>query len=341
MRCRLFRVCNLPQPSRLRQTFIHVTTVYCVHMKAAAQEQKALKVAVYGNVFMAVLGLGFAWYTDSQAVLLDGVFSLIAMVVSLLTLYVANLIRRPGDDDFPFGYAVFEPLLNLGKGFIIAAVMVVAFLGAAHTLINGGADILVGGAVIYAVTASLGCAAIVLFMRRMARETESPIIEVEVKNWTIDGVISGVVALAFFITMLLEGTVVDPWLKYVDQVLVILMAICFLFIPFEIIRDNWSQLIGITPPDDLTESVHQAVDQILGRHGLGEHRLRLGQLGRQAYVQLYVIFTPEEASGVDAAEMDQFRQELYDLLKEEYSTLVLDVIFTQDAVWAERSVNSG
>jgi len=310
-------------------------------MKALRQEQKALKVAVYGNIFMAALGLSFAWYTDSQAVLLDGVFSLIALVIALLTLFVSHLIQRPGDDEFPFGYAVFEPLLNLGKGFIIGAVMLVAFLGAAYTLFNGGADIEVGGAVIYAVIASLGCGAIVLFMRRSARATESPIVEVEVKNWTIDGVISAMVALSFFIVMLLEGTAADPWLRYVDQVLVMLMSVCFLFIPFGIIRDNWSQLIGITPPDNLTEPVHAAVGQILKKHGLNNYRLRLGQLGRQAYVQLYVIFTPEEARGVDAAEMDEFRQQLYDLLNEEYSKLVLDVIFTQDAVWAERSVNSG
>jgi cation diffusion facilitator family transporter len=309
-------------------------------MKSASQEQKALNVAVYGNFFMATLGLSFAWYTGSQAVLLDGVFSLIALVISLLTLYVARLLQRPNDDGFPFGYAVFEPILNLGKGLIIGAVMVVAFSGAVSTMLNGGSEIVVGGAVIYALLASAGCAAIVVFMRRMAKATESPIVAVEVKNWLIDGVISGVVALAFFIVMLLQGTAADPWLRYVDQVLVILMAIGFLAIPYGIIRDNWSQIVGSTPPDDLTEPVHQAVDKLLTQHGLSEHRLRLGQLGRQAYVQLYVIFTPEEALGIDASEMDEFRQQLYDILKKDYANLVIDVIFTQDAVWAERSVNS-
>jgi hypothetical protein len=39
--------------------------------------------------------------------------------------------------------------------------------------------------------------------------------------------------------------------------------------------------------------------------------------------------------------MDELRQQLYELLSKEYAKLVLDVIFTQDAVWAERSVNSG
>jgi cation diffusion facilitator family transporter len=309
-------------------------------MKSASQEQKALNIAVYGNIFMAALGLGFAWYTGSQAVLLDGAFSLIALVISLLTLYVSRLIQRPNDEGFPFGYAVFEPILNLGKGLIIATVMLVAFSGAVFTMLGGGSEIVVGGAVVYALLASAGCAAIVIFMRRMAKETKSPIIEVEVKNWLIDCVISGVVALAFFVVLLLQDTAADPWLRYVDQALVMLMAIGFLFIPYGIIRDNWSQIVGSTPPNDLAEPVHNAVDRILALHGLTEHRLRLGQLGRQAYVQLYVIFTPEEARGIDSSEMDEFRQQLYDILKKDYANLVIDVIFTQDAVWAERSVNS-
>ena len=309
-------------------------------MKSASRERQALKVAVYGNVFMAALGLGFAWYTGSQAVLLDGAFSLIALVISLLTLYVSRLLQRSNDDGFPFGYAVFEPILNLGKGLIIGAVMLVAFIGAVFTMLTGGSEIVVGGAVVYALLASSGCVAIVLFMRRVARQTNSPIVEVEVKNWLIDAVISGVVALAFFIVLLLQDTVVDPWLRYVDQVLVILITIGFLSIPYGIIRDNWSQIIGSTPADDLTEPVHNAVDKLLAEHGLSEHRLRLGQLGRQAYVQLYVIFTPEEARGIDSIEMDQFRQQLYDMLKKDYANLVIDVIFTQDEVWATRSVNS-
>ena len=309
-------------------------------MNSASQEQKALNVAVYGNIFMATLGLSFAWYTGSQAVLLDGAFSLIALVISLLTLYVSRLIQRPNDEGFPFGYAVFEPILNLGKGLIIAAVMLVAFIGAVSTMLGGGSDIVVGGAVVYALLASAGCAAIVIFMRRIAKETKSPIVEVEVKNWLIDGVISSVVALAFFIVLLLQDTAADPWLKYVDQVLVMLMAVGFLSIPYGIIRENWSQIIGSTPPSDLAEPVHIAIDRILALHGLTEHRLRLGRLGRQTYVQLYVIFTPEEAQGIDASEMDEFRQQLYDILSKDYANLVIDVIFTQDAVWAERSVNS-
>lgn len=309
-------------------------------MNKSGAEKRALKIAVYGNMFMAVLGLVFAWYTGSQAVLLDGVFSLIALIISVLTLYVASLIARPGDDEFPFGYAVFEPILNLGKGLIIGVVMGLALYGAAETIFDGGADIVVGGVVIYALLAASGCVAIVIFMKRMARQTESPIIEVEVKNWTIDGMISSVVALSFFVVTLLEGTAAGPYLRYADQIFVILLSICFLFIPYGIIKENWSQIIGATPPDNLTGPVHEAVDEVLEQHNLKDYRLRLGQLGRQAYVQLYVIFTPEEAKGIDAAEMDQFRQELYELLSQSYANLVIDVIFTQDVIWAERSVNS-
>ena len=37
---------------------------------------------------------------------------------------------------------------------------------------------------------------------------------------------------------------------------------------------------------------------------------------------------------------DGFREQLYTRLKAEYQNLVLDVVFTQDEVWADRSVNA-
>ena len=42
-------------------------------------------------------------------------------MVGLLTLYVSKLVQRPRDEQYPFGYATFEPMLNLFKGIGDAA----------------------------------------------------------------------------------------------------------------------------------------------------------------------------------------------------------------------------
>jgi cation diffusion facilitator family transporter len=305
-----------------------------------SEEQRALKLAIYGNIFFAVIGVGFAYYTKSQAVLLDGVFSMIALIIAIITLYISRLLQRPDDDTYPFGYALFEPLLNIGKGLIIGLVMLVALLRSVDTILDGGSNIVSGGAFIYGITATIACLAIALYMQRLAAANNFPLLEVEVKNWFMDAVISGAVAGAFLLVYLLEGTVADPWLPYADSTLVIVMSLCFLSIPYGIIRDNWAQLSGSAPPDDLTEVVTLAIGKLLPSYNLSEHSLRIAKLGRIDYVQLYLLLTPAESGSFSTHKMDQFRQDLYEELIKLRPNITLDIVFTHDMIWAQRSVNS-
>ena len=69
--------------------------------------------------------------SDSDAILLDGVFNGISFVVVLLSSRLAGVIETAGSPDFPFGYAHFEPLLNSFRGLLILAVSGFALFGAA------------------------------------------------------------------------------------------------------------------------------------------------------------------------------------------------------------------
>ena len=103
------------------------------------KEQFALKLSVAGSVFMALLGIGFAIQTRSEAIMLDGLFSLITFIMSLLTLKVASLIHKGESPRFQFGYNNFEPLLNMVKGLIILTLSVFALASSVSALLHGGA----------------------------------------------------------------------------------------------------------------------------------------------------------------------------------------------------------
>ena len=64
-------------------------------------EERAIKLTVWGSLGMAALGLVFAALTGSDAILLDGAYSLINFAVALVSLYVSRLVQRPDDDSFP------------------------------------------------------------------------------------------------------------------------------------------------------------------------------------------------------------------------------------------------
>ena len=59
----------------------------------ARSEQKALRFSLYGIIGFVVLALGFALLTNSDAILFDGIYSLIAFCVTLLTIKVAKLYQ--------------------------------------------------------------------------------------------------------------------------------------------------------------------------------------------------------------------------------------------------------
>ena len=60
----------------------------------ARSEQKALRFSLYGIIGFVVLAAGFAVLTNSDAILFDGIYSLIAFCVTLLTIKVAKLAER-------------------------------------------------------------------------------------------------------------------------------------------------------------------------------------------------------------------------------------------------------
>ena len=101
-------------------------------------ERRAILLSIWGNLIAALLGLLFAFLTNSEAVLIDGVYSLISFAVALLSLRVSELVQRPDNDLYPFGYVAYEPLLNLSKGLLILLVDVFAVSTAATEFYRGG-----------------------------------------------------------------------------------------------------------------------------------------------------------------------------------------------------------
>jgi predicted Co/Zn/Cd cation transporter (cation efflux family) len=118
-------------------------------------EQRALLVSMFGALALAVLGIGFAIFSGSEAILMDGVFSALGFFMALMTLYVSRLVSQPDDEIFQYGYAHFAPLMNVLKSLVMVALCFFALLSAISTLLSGGQPMAVGSAVLYALIASL------------------------------------------------------------------------------------------------------------------------------------------------------------------------------------------
>ena len=214
-------------------------------------EQRALRRSVWGNLLFAALGFGFAASSRSEAILLDGFFSLVAFVLALLTIRVAKLVEGPADDWFHFGYAAFEPMLNTIKGLLLLGVCGFSSVSAIGALMRGGRSLNPGWALLYAVLAATGAGVMAGLQRRAAKKTGSPLLAVDVQNWKIDALLSVGVAVAFLAAFLLRDSRWSEALPYVDPALVTLMVAVMIREPIRIVIESVGELLAISPEESV------------------------------------------------------------------------------------------
>ena len=107
------------------------------------------------NLLVGCVGVAFSFVASSQAILLDGLFNLTYFGTGLFTIRVAQLVRQGDDQQFHFGYAYFEPLINGIKGVLVLGVTMLAFVDAIRALLSGGREIAAGPAIGYGIFATV------------------------------------------------------------------------------------------------------------------------------------------------------------------------------------------
>ncbi|MCY6371325.1 cation transporter [Clostridium ganghwense] len=90
-------------------------------------EAKGLKIAVIILLFMGVLGIIVSQISNSGAILIDGIFSLISAVTTLIAIKVSSLLTKE-NEKYPFGYAGYEPLYVLLRSFLLIITVLMALL---------------------------------------------------------------------------------------------------------------------------------------------------------------------------------------------------------------------
>lgn len=88
-------------------------------------ERRAMVIGAIGNLSMAVIAWFTYWYSNSEAVLLDGNYSLIVFIGMVVALSIARIKTRR-TETFPLGQFFYESLYSFIKGLMILGVIVMA-----------------------------------------------------------------------------------------------------------------------------------------------------------------------------------------------------------------------
>jgi predicted Co/Zn/Cd cation transporter (cation efflux family) len=97
-------------------------------------------------------------------------------------------------------------------------------------------------------------------------------------------------------------------------------------------------MLGRAPDKGVQQKARAAVEKVLETSEDYDTKIRLDQLGRLTYLQLYVVV--KGSIDPDLDRLDRCRTEVRDALKDEFDKLALDVIFTRDPRWVATSVGA-
>jgi predicted Co/Zn/Cd cation transporter (cation efflux family) len=201
-------------------------------------------------------------------------------------------------------------------------------------LLHGGRDLNAGLAVIYALIALTGCFIVAGIQRRAARNTGSPLLEVDYRNWLIDGILSGVVALVFVAALILGRTDWAHVVPYIDPVLVIVVVLAIIAVPIGIIRDGAREILGFAPARAIQDDVRGRVEGAIGDVPVKATHVSMMKIGRFFYILNQIVVSPEFRPG-RVAELDEVRGRIARAMDGFEPKPIIDTVFTEDEKWTE------
>ncbi|CAE6952613.1 Co Zn Cd cation transporters [Vibrio sp. B1ASS3] len=229
--------------------------------------------------FSALLASGFAvggmvlgLLVGSIVIVFDGVYSLVSLLLTLLSLAASYYISKPSKSTFPFGKAVLEPIVIAIKAAVILVVVAFSLFSAVTALMTGGREVDASIATIFGVVNVVGCGYAWWFMAKKSRRFSSGLIEAEKKQWQMDTLLSVAVTLGFIAAWLVSLTPYAHYAVYADPMMMVLMGFYFLKVPFDMLVGALRELLMMTPSKELCQSVGKDVLEI---EKVTEHQLKL------------------------------------------------------------------
>lgn len=240
--------------------------------------QRALVIALIGNIASATIKVLFGLLANSIAMLADATHSMFDSVSSVIGIYGNKLSAKPPDIEHPYGHSKFEQLAALG----ITVMIFVACFNIMHEAIERAIANVIPSITLYSFASILVSLSISLFIsiyeRRVGKSTSSMILLADASHTLTDVFASLVVIAGFF------GT--NFGFSYADSLAATLVSLILAYVGFSLFKGAASMLVdqGITL--DTLMKVKATVS------GLSEevecHNVRGKAVGDKIYIDMHI-----------------------------------------------------
>ncbi|MFV8212020.1 cation transporter [Streptococcus pluranimalium] len=211
-------------------------------------ERQSLIVSTIGNFIIGLAGLIVYIITDLNALLLDGVFSLIAFISTLSAVFISKNSHRK-TETFPNGMYFLEPLYGILKSIATLMLLIITLLETSASayayFAEGKGNVAETGLILpYTITMVVLCFGLGFYNLQKNHQINdlSTIIAAESKGNFIDGFISAGVGIAILFLKLIPIHSSLGFLHYTADFFITLVLVLFSYKePLKVLTDSFKE----------------------------------------------------------------------------------------------------
>lgn len=208
------------------------------------------------------MGLVLGLMVGSLVIVFDGVYSLVSLLLTLLSLAASRYIQAPSAGRFPFGKAMIEPIVIVVKASVILAIVSYSLYSAVTAMFSGGREVNASIATIFGIINVLGCSYAWWYIARKSKQFSSGLINAETKQWQMDTLLSLAVTVGFVVAWAMTLTPYAELNVYADPAMMILMSFYFIKVPYDMLKEAVRELLMMSPSKEIIQTVDQTVQAV-------------------------------------------------------------------------------
>lgn len=294
-------------------------------------EQRLLKISIGVTLAVGVFGLAGGLLSNSQAIVFDGIYSLVDVLLTVAALAVSRLVPTQGSRRFQYGFWHLEPMVETFGGATLATACVYAGIDAVEGLLRGGHATSFGlglatGGVIAVV--GLGMSA---YMRRQSRRHASALLALDARAWLVSGTLSLALIAGFGVAIGLRDTPYAHLIPYVDSSVLLAIATATLPVPLLGTVRAVREILQVAP-GDLDQRVRTLMDQVIVEQGFLDYSSYVAKTGRVCFIEIHVLVSADHQFG-PITRADDIRRDIAERLGAKAHEAWLTIDFTADRAW--------
>ena len=286
-------------------------------------EKQILWISFISALLFAISEVILAVSTNSQSVLMDGVYDTIELVLIIGTLFLTPLFYKNVDEKRPFGYGQIESLYVVIKGIMMIAVSLGMCLSTIKLMLNGGNHVEINVILIAEIIYGFMNLFTLIILKRLSKNISSLSVDIQIKGWEVDVLYSFGMALAFFVALLLKGTFLSPILPYFDQIIAVIIIVCTLPTLINTVIKAIRNMFLFAPSSNTINTIKKRTEKVITKYPYQTTFYDVTKVGRRLWISVY--FRPLETE-IITLDLKNATEEIRKELKEEYKDFYVELI---------------